>query len=45
VDLLIGDCSKAKKKLNWKPRTSFNNLVKLMCNFDLNEEKKYAKKI
>ena len=30
VDLLIGDASKAKKKLKWQPKTSFKELVKQM---------------
>lgn len=38
VDLLIGDSSKALNKLNWKPRTSFNNLVKIMTESDLKNE-------
>ena len=35
VDLLIGDCSKAKKKLGWEPKTKFADLVKLMVDADL----------
>jgi len=35
VDLLIGDYSKAKKQLGWQPRTSFDELVKLMVDSDL----------
>jgi GDPmannose 4,6-dehydratase len=35
VDLLIGDASKAKKKLNWEPKTSFKGLVKIMVEEDL----------
>ena len=30
VDLLIGDATKAKKKLGWVPKVSFDNLVKEM---------------
>jgi GDPmannose 4,6-dehydratase len=33
-----GDNSKAKKILNWQPRTSFNELVKLMVEADLKEK-------
>jgi GDPmannose 4,6-dehydratase len=36
VDLLIGDPSKARKKLGWKPKTKFKDLVKLMIEKDLN---------
>ncbi|MGE4233570.1 MAG: GDP-mannose 4,6-dehydratase [Bacteriovoracia bacterium] len=38
VDLLIGDCSKAKEKLGWKPRLSFTELVQLMVREDLRLE-------
>lgn len=37
VDLLIGDASKAKKQLNWKPRVTFKELVKIMVTADLQE--------
>ncbi len=35
VDLLIGDCEKARTKLGWEPRTSFADLVKMMVDADL----------
>lgn len=35
VDLLIGDCTKAKEKLGWKPRVGFKDLVKIMVTADL----------
>ena len=35
VELLIGDPSKAKQKLNWTPKTSFKELVKIMVEADL----------
>ena len=38
VDLLLGDPSMAKNKLNWKPRTSFKQLVKIMLKADLKNE-------
>ena len=38
VDLLIGDATKAKQKLGWKPRTSFDELVRLMVTSDLAAE-------
>jgi len=34
VDLLIGDASKAKKKLNWQPKVKFKQLVKMMVDAD-----------
>jgi GDPmannose 4,6-dehydratase len=40
VDLLIGDGSKAKKKLGWEPKTTFRDLVRLMVDADLAELKK-----
>ncbi len=35
VDHLIGDYSKAKQQLGWEPRTSFEQLVRLMVDADL----------
>ena len=35
VDSLLGDASKAKKKLSWKPKISFKQLVKEMVESDL----------
>ncbi|MFL5867537.1 MAG: GDP-mannose 4,6-dehydratase [Thermoleophilaceae bacterium] len=35
VEELVGDYSKAKEKLGWKPRTSFEELVRLMVDADL----------
>ncbi len=40
VDLLLGDNSKAKKELGWKPKTSFKELVKSMVESDLKKERK-----
>lgn len=34
VDVLIGDASKAKRKLGWKPKVKFKELVKLMAEAD-----------
>ncbi len=34
VDTLLGDYNKAKKKLGWEPKISFNDLVKEMVNQD-----------
>lgn len=39
VDYLIGDYSKAKKDLGWKPKTTFKELVKMMVEADLKLEK------
>ena len=35
VDLLIGDPSKAKKKLGWEPKTTFKELVSIMVEADM----------
>ena len=35
VDLLIGNPAKAEKLLNWKAKTKFNDLIKLMIKADL----------
>jgi GDPmannose 4,6-dehydratase len=35
VEHLIGDPSKAREKLGWQPRTSFEDMVKLMVDSDL----------
>jgi GDPmannose 4,6-dehydratase len=34
VDHLIGDASKAKQELGWEPRTSFEELIRLMVDAD-----------
>jgi GDPmannose 4,6-dehydratase len=39
VDLLIGDASKAHKVLGWKPRVGFSDLVRMMYESDLEEER------
>lgn len=41
VDLLIGDASKAREVLGWTPTTSFDQLVALMVENDLNIEGRY----
>lgn len=38
VDVLLGDASKAKSKLDWKSQTSFTDLVKIMLAADLERE-------
>jgi len=38
VDLLLGDASKAKEKLNWKPNIKFEELTHLMVDADLQRE-------
>ena len=40
VDLLVGDASKARDRLGWKPKTSFAELVKEMVASDLAEARR-----
>jgi GDPmannose 4,6-dehydratase len=35
VDLLLGDCTKAKVKLGWKPEVSFTDMIRMMVEADL----------
>jgi GDPmannose 4,6-dehydratase len=44
VDLLLGDSSKAERDLGWKPETSFEDLVRLMVEADMElaEREKHA---
>jgi GDPmannose 4,6-dehydratase len=37
VDILLGDPTKAKQKLNWQPEVSFKQLVEMMVETDLNK--------
>ena len=39
VDLLIGDSTKAKDDLNWKPKTSFIDLIKIMVQAEIDSIK------
>ena len=40
IEEVVGDSSKAKKKLNWKPKVTFKELVKMMVENDLELQKK-----
>jgi GDPmannose 4,6-dehydratase len=40
VDLLIGDSAKAKEQLGWQPKVSFRELVEMMVDSDLENEKR-----
>jgi GDPmannose 4,6-dehydratase len=42
VDLLLGDASKARKKLKWKPKVTFKKLAELMAMEDLEYAKREA---
>jgi len=37
VDVLLGDSSNARKKLGWEPRVSFEELVHMMVEYDLDK--------
>ena len=40
VDLLVGDSSKARKILGWAPKVKFEELIKIMVEYDYNNLKK-----
>jgi len=40
VDLLQGDASKAKRILNWKPKVSFKDLIRMMVDADMQSAEK-----
>ena len=39
VELLLGDAAKAKEKLGWEPKVSFEELVRMMVRSDLAEQR------
>jgi len=43
VEFLVGDASKARKKLGWKPEVSFRGLIEMMVDADL--ERNRARKV
>ena len=43
VDVLLGDPSHAQKKLGWKPEVSFEQLIRMMVDTDLERAKKQTK--
>ena len=40
VDELLGDASKARKRLGWEPKTTLEELISEMVDYDLKESKK-----
>jgi GDPmannose 4,6-dehydratase len=44
VDLLIGDPAKAKEKLDWQPKVTFTELVEMMVDADVDEQRTLAGK-
>lgn len=44
VDVLLGDSSLARKKLNWETTVSFDQLVKMMVDYDLEKYHKISGK-
>ncbi|RZD48828.1 MAG: GDP-mannose 4,6-dehydratase [Thaumarchaeota archaeon] len=42
IDDLVGDPSKAKKELGWKPKVNFKQLVKMMVEHDIDYFRHYA---
>ncbi len=37
VNYLFGDSNKAQKSLNWKPKTDLDNLIKIMCKYEISK--------
>lgn len=42
VDLVVGDATKARTVLNWKPKVSFEELVDMMVQSDLAEQRSHV---
>lgn len=42
VDLLVGDCRKAKEELGWEPSVSFEQMIKMMVDADLERHQSKA---
>ena len=42
VDTLTGDAAKAREKLGWEPKVSFEELVQMMVEHDLEKAEKEA---
>ncbi|HKO60892.1 MAG TPA: GDP-mannose 4,6-dehydratase, partial [Pyrinomonadaceae bacterium] len=42
VDLLVGDATKAREKLGWKPKYSFDDLISEMVDSDLRQASQAA---
>jgi len=40
VDHLVGDPSKARRVLGWKPEVTFSDLIRIMVEADLEREKR-----
>jgi len=42
VDFLLGDASKARRELGWTPKVTFEGLVNMMVDADLDKARKEA---
>jgi GDPmannose 4,6-dehydratase len=42
VETLLGDSTKAREKLGWKPEISLDNMVREMVAYDLEQAKRHA---
>ncbi|MET0805466.1 MAG: GDP-mannose 4,6-dehydratase, partial [Lacisediminihabitans sp.] len=40
VDHLVGDASKARRQLGWEPTVTFEQLIQMMVESDINEQTK-----
>ena len=45
VDLLIGDSTKAREALGWEPTTSFDELITMMVDADVEWERMLAARV
>jgi GDPmannose 4,6-dehydratase len=43
VDLLLGDATKAQKQLQWKPRVTFKDLVRIMVDADMDDTNRWTR--
>jgi GDPmannose 4,6-dehydratase len=43
VDILLGDCSRARQRLGWQPKTKFKDLVGIMVDADIKRVEKEIK--
>lgn len=42
VDYLCGDATKAREQLGWEPKVSFNDLIEMMVDKDIEQERRLA---
>lgn len=42
VDVLLADCTKARKSIGWNPQIKFNEIIKRMVDHDVKEARRYV---